>query len=52
MFAGIKATLLMAAEDKMLVGNSRAVYEGNRQDRMMRCAAEYLGAKFVRSKTC
>lgn len=36
----------------MLAGNSRAIYEGNRQDQMMGCAADYLGAKFVRSKTC
>lgn len=52
MFAGIKANLLMVAEGKMLAGNSRAINEGNRQDQMMGCAADYLGANFVRSKTC
>jgi len=29
-FAGRTASLLMAAGDKVLVGNSRAIYEGNR----------------------
>lgn len=52
MIAGIKASLLTAAEGKMFVGNSRAICEGNRQDQMKTRAAEYLGAKFVRSKTC
>lgn len=51
MFAGIKTSLLMAAEDKMLASNSTAICEGNRQDQTMGCAADYLGVKFVSSET-
>lgn len=52
MFAGIKASLLVAVDDRMPMCDSRAVYKGNRQVHRMGCTTVYLETEFVGSEAC